>query len=80
MLNNVNDNNVLTSPQGDANRHEIKDVDKEKKETNPIQNNLMEYQNCHHHKDISKNLDAPVFKVCNGFDGSLCFKFCRLVA
>lgn len=55
MLNNVADTNVLTSPQGDANRHELKEADKEKKEVNPIQSTLMEYQNCHHHRDISKS-------------------------
>lgn len=53
MLSNVSETNVLTSPQGDVNRHELKETEKEKKDTNPIQNTLMEYQNCHHHRDIS---------------------------
>lgn len=54
MLNSVAETH-LTSPQSDVQKSEQKDVDKEKKDTtnsNPVQNTLLEYQNCPHHRDI----------------------------
>lgn len=55
MLNNVAESNLVTSPQGDVNKVEPKDGEKEKKETvplNPLQSTLVEYQNCPHHRDL----------------------------
>nr|CAH7731850.1 unnamed protein product [Callosobruchus chinensis] len=62
MLNNVTDNNLMTSPASDT-KSEQKEGDKEKKENippNPIQNTLMEYQNCPHHRDIILQLSTVI--------------------
>ncbi|CAH1994694.1 unnamed protein product [Acanthoscelides obtectus] len=62
MLNNVADNNLMTSPASDT-KSEQKDGDKEKKENippNPIQTSLMEYQNCPHHRDIILQLSTVI--------------------
>lgn len=56
MLSTVADTNVMTSPPSES-KTEQKDSEKEKKETtptNPLQNTMIEYQNCPHHRDISK--------------------------
>lgn len=56
MLNNVAENNLITSPHSET-KPEVKENEKDKKELlpnqNPIQNTLLEYQNCPHHRDIS---------------------------
>lgn len=58
MLNNVAESNLITSPQSETVKVEVKENDKEKKEVpstaNPMQNTLIEYQNCPHHRDLSK--------------------------
>lgn len=58
MLNNVAENNLVTSPHGDV-KTEPKDGEKDKKEIvnpTPVQSTLLEYQNCPHHRDIGKIL------------------------
>lgn len=56
MLNNVAENNLITSPHSET-KPEPKENEKDKKELlpnqNPIQSTLLEYQNCPHHRDIS---------------------------
>lgn len=59
MLNNVAESNLVTSPHNDMSKTETKEGEKEKKDVlapNPVQTTLMEYQNCPHHRDISKYL------------------------
>ncbi|XP_008193999.1 mediator of RNA polymerase II transcription subunit 12 isoform X1 [Tribolium castaneum] len=62
MLNNVAENNLITSPQSET-KTEQKDNEKEKKDvpvTNPMQSTLMEYQNCPHHRDIVLQLSTVI--------------------
>lgn len=64
MLNNVAENNLITSPQSEIVKTEPKEVDKDKKEVvpvNPAQSTLVEYQNCPHHRDIGKYLQMIIF-------------------
>lgn len=56
MLTSVAEPNIITSPPSES-KSEIKETDKEKKENlppNPVQNTMVEYQNCPHHRDIGK--------------------------
>lgn len=57
MLNNVAENNLMTSPHGEIKNEPKENNDKEKKEIipNPLQSTLLEYQNCSHHRDIGNN-------------------------
>lgn len=57
MLTNVAENSLITSPQSETTKTELKESEKEKKElpaANPIQNTMLEYQSCPHHRDIGK--------------------------
>lgn len=64
MLNNVAESNLMTSPtQNEAIKTEPKENEKDKKETpitNPMQNTLVEYRNCPHHRDLILQLSCII--------------------
>lgn len=54
-MNSVAESSLMTSPSGEI-KTEQKEGDKEVKKdgvpSNPMQNNIAEYQSCPHHRDI----------------------------
>lgn len=56
-MNSVAEPSLITSPPGESKAEQKeaeKDLKKENLPPNPLQNNLAEYQNCQHHRDIGK--------------------------